>query len=135
MKNIYYQLWSDAILSFRKHNPNRNDWKLTLLTFISWINALNLWIIMLWLKFFKILVLPHIHIAIFPGKLLNDFLSFAIIFALPFFILNYFLIFYNKRYERIISKYSNLKTRFALIYSISIALLAFLSALLYGALQ
>ena len=135
MNNLYYMIWSDAILSFRKYNPTRTDWKFTLFLYITWIHALNWWILFLWLKFFKILVIPLISIDIFPGELLNDFFAFSIEFALPFGILNYFLIFYNKRYEMITQKYKGIKFRYALIYSFTIAILAFISAILYGVLN
>ena len=135
MNNIYYMIWSDAILSFRKHNPNRTNWKFTLLFFNTWINALNWWIIFIWLKFFDILNIPLISINVFPGTLLNNFIAFTIEFALPFGLLNYFLIFYNDRYKMITKKYANIKTRFAPIYSLVIIIGAFISAILYGTLS
>lgn len=135
MGNFYYLLWSDAILSFKKHHPNRTDWKITLLIYITWIHALNWWIIFIWLKFFDILNVPLISINIFPGTLLNNFSAFTIEFALPFALLNYFFIFYNGRYNKIIKRYPNPKNRIALIYSIVVALGAFISAILYGTLS
>lgn len=135
MNNFYYMVWSDAILSFRKHNPKRRDWKSTLFIFITWMHALNFWIILLWMKYFNILSIPLIKIDVFPGKLLDEFFAFTIEFALPFGILNYFLIFYNNRYEKITQKYKDIKFRYAPIYSFTIAILAFASAILYGALS
>lgn len=135
MNNIYYLIWSDAILNFRKHHPDRTDWKFALLFYITWIHALNWWIVFIWLKFFNILYIPLIVIDVFSGSLLDKFVAFTIEFALPFGILNYFLVFYRNRYEKIIKKYNNYKIRFAPIYSITIALLAFVSAILYGMLN
>jgi len=135
MKNIYYIFWADAIISFRKHHPDRKNWKFTLLFFNSWLHALNWWIVFIWLKHFQILDIPLISVNVFPGTLLDDFLSFTIEFAMPFGILNFFLIFHNNRYDKIIQKYGEIKTRYALIYSFSIAILAFISAVLYGTLN
>lgn len=135
MNNIYYMIWSDAILSFRKYHPKRKDWKLTIFLYITWIHSLNLWIVLLWLKFFKIFTMPLLSIDVFPGELLDDFFAFAIEFALPFVILNYYLVFYNNRYEKIIQKYKDIKFRYSPIYSFTIAILAFISAILYGALN
>ena len=135
MNNIYYMIWSDAILSFKKYHPDRKDWKFTLFLFITWIHALNWWIVLLWLKFLKIFNIPLISIDVFPGELLNDFFAFTIEFALPFGILNYYLIFYNNRYEKITQKYRDIKTRYAPIYSFTILILAFISAVLYSALN
>jgi hypothetical protein len=134
MNNIYYLIWADAILSFKKYHPNK-EWKSKLFIYITWIHALNFWIIILWIKYFNFIVIPKFSIDIFPGKLLDGFITFTIEFALPFGILNYFLIFYNNRYEKIIQKYKGNKYRYALVYSFTIAILAFVSAILYGILN
>ena len=127
-------IWADAILSFKKYHPNK-AWKTKLFVHITWIHALNFWIIFIWLRFFDILNIPLISIDAFPGELLNDFFAFTIEFALPFGMLNYFLIFYNKRYEKITQKYTDVKFRYAPIYSFTIVILAFASAILYGTLN
>ena len=134
MNNIYYMIWSDAILSIRKYNPKMKAWKLNIFLHITLIHSLNLWIVLLWLKFFKIFTMPLLSIDVFPGELLDDFFAFAIEFALPFVILNYYLVFYNNRYEKITQKYKDIKFRYSPIYSFTIAILAFISAILYGAL-
>jgi hypothetical protein len=127
-------IWSDAISSFRKHQPHKN-WKFTLFIYITWMNALNLWTVILWVKYFNILNIPKISIDIFPGTLVNGFLTFSCEFALPFALINYFMIFYNNRYESIVEKYHNIKFRFAPVYSILSALLALFSSIIYGVLK
>ena len=87
------------------------------------------------MKYFKILILPPFNIDIFPGDMIDGFLTFAIEFASPFIILNYFLIFRNNRYEKIIAKYKGVKIRYGAIYSITMILGSFLSAILYGILS
>lgn len=134
MNNLYYMVWGDAIQSFRKHHPNKN-WRTPLFIFITWMHALNAWTLVLWLKYFNIFNVPNFNIDIFPGKLLNSFTVFTVEFALPFAILNYFLIFHKNRYERIIKKYEDIKKRYAQIYSYSIIFGAFASAILYGILM
>ena len=131
-RNLYYLIWADAITSYRKHHPNQKNWQFRLLFLNSWIHALNLWIIYIWLKFFDVLTIPLIRVNLFPGDLLDEFLSFTIEFALPFIVVNYFLVFHNKRYERIVKRIDNLQYRYVLIYSYVIAIVAFISALLYG---
>ena len=135
MNNIYYLIWADAIQRYRKHHPNKTDWKTTLLIYITWIHAINWWIILIWLKYFNVLTIPLIHIDLFPSKMLNSFLAFTIEFALPFGIINYFLIFYKNRFEKIMNKYNHIKTQYALIYSIMIACFALFSVFLYSALS
>ena len=134
MKNIYYMIWSDAINSFRKHHPNRQSWKFAIFLYMTWIHAINWWIVYIWLKFFDILNIPLIKIDVLPGDLLNNFFSFTIEFALPFGIINYFLIFHNNRYEKITQKYINVKFRYAPVYAFTIAILAFITAIVYGTL-
>ncbi|PKQ66637.1 hypothetical protein BZG01_10175 [Labilibaculum manganireducens] len=132
MRNIYYMIWSDAIISFKKHQPDRTNWKFTLFVYITWIHALNWWIIFIWLKYFDVLNIPLITIDVFISDMINKFVAFTIMFALPFGVLNYFLVFYNNRYEKIIQKYRDVKLRYAPIYSFTIAILAFVTAILYG---
>jgi hypothetical protein len=131
MNNLYYMVWADAIQSFRKHHPNKN-WRLTTFFFITWMHALNAWILVLWLKYFNIFELPLISFNVFPGKILDKFIAFAIEFALPFVIINYFLIFHKNRFEKITNKYKDVKRRYAQIYSYSMIFGAFASAILYG---
>ncbi len=128
-------IWSDAIQSYRKHHPTKTDWKVILFIYITWIHAINWWIIMIWLKYFNILTIPLIIIDVFPGQMLNSFLGFAIEFALPLGVVNYLLVFYKNRYNKIIIKYNNIKIRYAPIYSIIVACVALFSAFLYGILS
>ncbi len=135
MRNIYYMIWSDFIQKYRKFHPENKNWKTNLLIFNTHINAINFWIIIIWLKYFKIFTLPLIHIEVFPGDLLNSFSAWVIEFALPFGIINYFLIFYKNRYIKIVEKYKNIKTPYFLIYATSVIFGALFSAFLYGALS
>ena len=135
MKNIYYLIWVDSILRFKKYHPQKADWKIGIFILNTWINALNFWIILVWLKYFKVLVIPPFHIDIFPGTLIDGFLAFTIEFALPFGVLNYFLIFHKDRYKRIVEKYPAPQKKIAFIYSTTVALAAFITAIIYGILS
>ncbi|HUW05019.1 MAG TPA: hypothetical protein VMW01_02050 [Williamwhitmania sp.] len=134
MNNPYYLIWADAILSIQKHHPNIK-WKTPIFILITWVHALNFWIIILWLKYFDIFTIPLITVDLFPGKLLNSFFAFTIEFALPFGILNYFLVFYRDRYKRIIKKYPNPPVRYSYKYGTTMIFGAFISAVLYGILR
>src|ERR1035437_3869263 len=113
LKNIYYLFWVNAIVSYKKRNPEELNWKRNILLFNSLINGINLWIILLWLKYFKIIIIPEFSITIFPGETLNRFLHFSIVFVFPFILLNYFFVFYKDRYKKIISKYPEPNKRYA----------------------
>jgi 1-acyl-sn-glycerol-3-phosphate acyltransferase len=127
-------LWADAIIKFRKSNPENSNWKLGVYLSITSINALNLWIVFLWLKYFDIYIIPSLNIDIFPGTNLNNLVDFVIRFASPFILLNYFLIFYNNRYEKIISKYNQEEKKYAGNYCMIVLFLSAVSMALYVAL-
>lgn len=135
MKNIYYLIWSDSILSFKKFHPEKTEWKIAIFLLNTWINALNLWIIFIWLKYFNVINIKLLKIDFFPGVMLDKFIAFTVIFALPFGVLNYFLIFYKGRYNQIIERYPSPPNKIAFIYSTFIALGAFLTAIFYGAMS
>lgn len=132
MKNIYYIIWVDSILRFKKSKPKDKDWKVKIFLINTWVNALSFWIVTIWLKFFRVYDIPLIHLNVFPGTLLNDFFSFAIEFALPFGVLNYLLFFYRDRYKIILEKYPAPKRKYAYVYSLSIILFALFSAFIYS---
>lgn len=134
MRNVYYLIWVDAIVNFRKYNPARTDWKISLFIIQTTCNALNLWAILLWLKFFEIYSFI-IKIDIFPATILNSAAGFIVQFASPFILLNYFLIFHNDRYEKLIEKYPHKNGKLAMIYTMASALVGFISMILYGALR
>lgn len=134
MKNYYYLIWADAILSFRRYHPDNSNWKVGVFFLQTSMNALNLWIILLWLKYFNIDIVPDFRLYIFPGTKLNSLLEFAIQFASPCMLLNYFLILYKNRYEKIIAKYGQEETRYAGNYSMIILFLSGISMGLYGVL-
>ena len=128
MKNIYYLIWSDSILSYKRFHPEKAEWKIAIFLLNTWINALNWWIIFIWLKFFNVIDVSLLNLDFFPGSMLDKLIAFTIIFALPFGILNYFLVFYKDRYKRIIEKYPNPPKKCAFFYSTVIALGALFSA-------
>lgn len=131
MKNYYYLFWVDAIVSTKKNSPERNDWKYSLFTFSTLANAMNLFVVLLWLKFFNILSI-NTEISILPSAILNSALGFTIYFASPFILLNYFLIFYRDRYKKLIQIYPHSHGEFAIKYVAYSMILGFVSIMLYG---
>lgn len=134
MRNVYYIMWVDIITSARKHHPERTDWKYSLFVLITMCNALNLYTIYIWLKFFGI-ISYLIKIDVFPGTILNSAAGFIVQFALPFILLNFFLIFYKERYKKLIEKYQPPKGKLALIYTLCSIWIGFISMVLYGTLR
>jgi len=134
MKNIYYLIWVDGIVNSKDYKRKDPAWKFTLFIIITTCNALNLWAILLWLKLFEIFSFL-IKIDMFPGTLLNGAAGFIVQFASPFILLNYFLIFYNDRYEKLIKKYSHKNGKLAMIYTMCSVSFGVISAILCGVLR
>lgn len=131
MKNVFYLIWVDSIVGFRKHNPDRTDWKITTFVVNTTCNALNLATIDFALNLLGIKTFV-VKVDIFPLPMLNSFAGFIVQFAWPFILLNYFLIFHNERYKKLIEKYPNRNGKFAGMYVIISALVGFISMVLYG---
>jgi|SRR5690554_1333565 len=134
MRGLYYKIWADAIKRYWKNHP-KQPWKLNVFIIMTWVHALNAFILILWLVFFKILPVPVLELDFFPGNLIDAFLSFAVTFLPPFILVNYFLVFYKNRYKKIVIRYKDFKYNLAMIYSLSIVIGAFVSAVLYGLLK
>lgn len=112
---IYYSIWVDAIQSFKKNNPTL-DWKFRLFFVITFVNSLNLASVAFLLKFFNVDILKPLEIDFLQGTKTNDFIEYCIQFCTPFAIINYFLIFYNQRYNSLIQRYPQKKNNIALKY-------------------
>lgn len=131
MKNIYYLIWVDSIVGFRKNNPMRDDWKFTVFVTNTTCNALNLFTIDALLNLFGIKTFL-VKIDIIPLPILNSFLGFVIQYAAIFIILNYFLIFRKERYKVLIEKYPNKNGKLGMTYVICSALVGYILMILYG---
>lgn len=126
--NLYYRLWVSIIQNYlRTHIIHGNGWKYKMLFIISNIFGLGFWTILIWLKYFNIFIIRPFTIDIFPGTYLNSIFSFFFTFVLPFFLINYFLIFKNNRYESLLNKYNEIKKLHFIIMMMVIIWGAFLS--------
>lgn len=118
MKNLYYQIWADAIVYEKTNFGHMRNWKVYTLLPISFFQGINLWTIIMGLITFNVKVDAFFDFDVFPGTMFDKFLSVFITLFLPFLILNYLLIFRNKQYEKIITKYEYKKGRFYILYLI-----------------
>lgn len=104
MLKWYYQMWSDGIYSLQKKkekDPTMLPWQFGSLTAVAFAQGFNLITICFWLMTAGVKVgkLPEINL--FGFAFMDKFLSSFITLFLPFYIINYFLIFHKKRYEEI----------------------------------
>ena len=110
MKNYYYLIWADALQRPKHHHPYDKDLKIKSFLLVTWFDAMYLGSIAGWLNFFNICNLFH-YFNLTGNAKINAFLSYAILFFIPFLVINYFLIFWKNKYENIIKKYPlNLKS-------------------------
>ena len=106
MKKLYYSIWVDCILKAKSLPKNRNNWPFFTMLLMAIAMAMNIALIMAVLqgnilkRYFY-----DIQINLFAYDKANKFVSFFILYLLPPLLLNYLLIFWNNRYEKIISKY------------------------------
>lgn len=106
--NIYYKIWVDCITKARSIPANKNNWKQFSMVFMSMVMAINFAMIMaivqrniLQFSFYDL------RIDVFPGRKLDAFISFFVLYLLPMLIINYYLIFKNNNYEILLVKYKS----------------------------
>lgn len=103
---MYYRIWVDCILKAKSIPRNRNNWKVITIIFMSMTMTLNLMFLMAILQRYIVSVdFYGINLDIFPGSILNSAADFFILFLLPILLLNYILIFHNRRYKQLIKKH------------------------------
>jgi hypothetical protein len=130
MKNLYYSFWVNVIVDGRKNQPERTDWKISLFMLITAANSFNLYVIMLWLKYFNIFSYS-VHLDFMPNTMINGALEYIVEYASPFILLNYFLIFHKDRYKKLIEKYPPNGSKFPLVYFLSSVFSMFFSVIIY----
>jgi len=134
IKNIYYIIWSDIIVTFRRKYPNIDEKEVNtkLIIAVSTANAMTVWTIVFLFEIFGIYKIPQLEIDILPLPSLNDALSFFIQYVFPFVIMNYIFIFRKKRYRLLIEKYSSTKNRYGNIYLYSVIIFTAITVFAWG---
>ncbi len=117
MLKIYYKICVDTI--FKSQNINKEDWKFSTIIFLSGFLGL----ILISLSIFIKKVLPdYFTFSIYPEnytmKNLDHKLEAIILYFIPSIIINYFLILYNKRYEKLLATYSANNGRYMIRFMI-----------------
>ena len=115
MGNLYYQIWTDAIV-FEKNKYGDSNWKILTLLPISVLQGVNMLTILFWLNTFNVNINIFLKFDFFAGKMIDSFISVFISLFLPFILLNYFLIFRKGKYKKLIEKYKYRKGMLYLTY-------------------
>lgn len=110
MKDLYYKIWVDAILKIWKKPIWAKDWKWMTHAHITTFMAFHL---MFFSAFIQSNIFDHyyynLELTFFSNEILNNIIESIILFFIPPFLLNYFLIFKDKKYLILIEKYKNIK--------------------------
>ncbi len=117
MIGLYYRIWMDFIRRVRlQPAANRQNWKIRCMIGMTLAMVFNSVLIMTILEkivfknyFYKI-DLPFLSVRI------NNVLSYLVLFILPCVIINYLLIFRNKRYEKLLKRYPYYNGKLFLAY-------------------
>jgi hypothetical protein len=117
IKRIYYKIWIDAIkAAIKTDKDGQNSWKTILLITFSVSQGINLLMMFLLLKiFFNLDMSIFMRFDIFPGRMLDGFLSAFILFF-PFLLLNYFLVFYRGKYKTLMNQFNGFRMKEGLAF-------------------
>lgn len=106
MKDLYYKIWVDAIVYEKTKHGHLRNWKPYTLVPISILQGVNLLTIFVWLSTFNVKIDIFIDFDIFPGKMIDGFISGFLTLFLPFLVLNYILVFRAEKYNTLVEKYA-----------------------------
>jgi len=132
---LYYLIWVDLIIRAKSQPANKKDWPVMTLLYMTVIMAVDLLFIMIILQ--KVILgyyFYKLEIPALPQKI-GNLLSFVILFMGPPLLINYILIFRNRRYEKLIRKYKYHNGKLAVTYmllGLSIPVITLLFGMLYG---
>lgn len=105
MLSIYYKIWVDAITQEKaKKREDGKYWKAFTIIPMSLVQGVNLLTLLFIFRFFTdIPILFTLDLT--RDKAINGFIAGLLVFFIPFVLLNYLLIFYNNRYNKLMNLY------------------------------
>ena len=104
MLGLYYKIWVDCIKRAREQ-ANRKNWPALTMPSITMAMAFNFVFIMTILEKFVFKNYFYKFDLSFLPLRLNNILTYLILFILPCVVINYVLIFRDKRYEKLLRSY------------------------------
>lgn len=103
--SLYYKIWVDCIIRLRSRETNKTNWQAKGLIIMTFAMTFNFVLIMVLLQrevlgfYFYELNIPSL------SGFVNYVVTMVFLYIFPCFIVNYLLIFRNKRYEKLQKKY------------------------------
>lgn len=128
--NIYLRLWASILKSYFKNKEVILGGLARLWFLFTFVHALNLWLIFIWLNILGIIDKELPRLAVFNDEFLDMTSSFLIVFYLPIGIINYCFVFMEKNYIKILDKNENVSTKLFLNYWVTICVLTFITLLI-----
>jgi len=126
--NIFYAIWADAINYEVIRNGGAQHWKFFTFSYMSIMVSFNIVALLclnLFLTGYDIGALIAQLVTFPQSKLLTDFTWAIVTLYIPSMMINYFFVFYKKKYEYILDKYKFRNGKLLLIYVISTIVLMF----------
>ena len=116
MLGVYYRIWVDCIIRAKSRPANKENWPRGTMIFMTLSMALNLVLLMVILQQYMLGYFFYMINIDFLPRQVEYLFNFAILFFLPCLALNYFLIFRNNRYKKLLQKYPYYNGNLFLIY-------------------
>ena len=116
MMKLYYRIWVDCITRLRSIEANKVNWQIKGIVMMSTAMTFNFVLLMVIIqKNILDYYFYEINIPVLSG-FQNYILTILILYFLPCVIINYLLIFRNKRYEKLLKKYPYSNGKFIVTY-------------------
>ena len=116
MIGLYYRVWADLIKRARLQPNNKKNWPVMTMLFMTMAMAFNfLFITTIFEKYVLKTNLLQINLD-FLSERINNVLTYLILFVLPCSVINYLLIFRNKRYQKLLAIYPYYNGKLFLVY-------------------
>ena len=116
MISFYYRIWVDFIKRAKKNPANSDNWQWGCMIFMTLAMASNFILIVTILETHVLKrTFYTIDFSFLPERA-NSILSYLILFILPCWVINYLLIFRNKRYLKLLERYPDYNGKLSISY-------------------
>ena len=120
--NLYYAIWADAINYERIKNGGGDSWGVFTFSYMTVLLSLNLATLLGFIQFLvgydlnEFTINISKYLSFISNQSIMNMLWAIVNLFIPSMVINYFLVFYKKKYEYILSNYKFRNGRILLIY-------------------
>lgn len=117
--NLFYAVWSDAINYERIKNDGEGHWKSFTFSYMSVFtsfNIMSLYSAILFFTGYNFAQKSSQLLSAYFNELLSDALWAIVVLFIPSMLINYFFVFYKRKYEYILSNYKFRNGRLLMSY-------------------